>query len=502
MTLFYAYDGGAGCAAGFQACVNGYYAGCENAHTPQLEFCDGRDTDCDGVPDPATCPCNTGFSCYQGVPRTAGVGACVPGTWNCSLPVGQQCVGQVLPAAVETCNGLDDDCNGLVDDNNPQTSPCGPGVCASARKQCVGGTEVACDYGANPPPSHAASEICGDGLDNECDGFVDDGCVCSVGAMVACWTGSSSACPTDGGSCLGVCRRGNQTCANLSDGGTGWGSCSGQTPASAESCSDSLDNDCDGTQDCMDSDCNGRSCGANGRICTGGSCQCTVPDGGTTQGAETICNDGFDNDCDGLVDCAESACNTAACGTNGRVCNSGACTCSGNGGTVQATESACTDTFDNECDGTTDCGDTDCAGNAACMATTENCKDGIDNDLDTKIDCADTDCFHKVCGATSNLVCCGTTCTDLTQQGNCGQCGLSCLSGSTCIAVGSSSHMSGTCTCPTGMNSQCPTPAGYNAQTCVSNQCTCNGNDDRCGNAGTGQGSRCIDVTIDYCHYQ
>ncbi len=174
-TLRFTWDGGGGCAAGAQACVgNVYGAACENAHVPQLEFCDGQDTDCDGLPDPPNCPCQTGRACFQGSPFIVGIGACRQGVWNCAMAPGQQCVGQVLPAVGETCNGRDDDCNGQVDEN-VQTSPCGPGVCASANRTCSNGAEVACNYAVNPPSGYAVNELCGDGPDTECDGQADDG---------------------------------------------------------------------------------------------------------------------------------------------------------------------------------------------------------------------------------------------------------------------------------------------------------------------------------------
>lgn len=554
-TLRFTWDGGGGCSAGAQACVgNVYGAACENAHVPQLEFCDGQDTDCDGLPDPPNCPCQTGRACFQGSPFIVGIGACRQGVWNCAMPPGQQCVGQVLPAVGEICNGIDDDCNGQVDEN-VQTSPCGPGVCASANRTCSNGAEVACSYTVNPPSGYALNEVCGDGLDNECDGQVDDGCTCTISSSVSCWTGSSAACPPDGGVCLGVCRRGMQTCAALSDGGTGFGACGGQTMASIESCTDTTDNDCDGRTDCADSDCSGRACGTNGLTCSAGACRCLTVDGGVGPAAETTCNDAFDNDCDGLVDCAEAACagsscgafgkacvgttcacvvdggmsqmaevacadgrdndcdglidcaeiacGNQACGANGLRCSGGTCRCLlPDAGAGQLTETTCNDGLDNDCDGQIDCLDPNCATAANCMMGVENCSDGMDNDGDMAIDCADSQCFHKVCGPTSASICCGTSCTLLTSPTNCGQCGLTCLSGSSCLPVGSGTHLSGTCSCPSGLNSQCPRPSGFSAQTCVSNQCTCDSNDDRCGNAGSGQGSRCISAAIDYCHYQ
>ncbi|MFZ8804393.1 MAG: hypothetical protein ACO2PO_15610, partial [Candidatus Calescibacterium sp.] len=88
------------------------------------------------------------------------------------------------------------------------------------------------------------SEVCNDGLDNDCDGFVD------------CADTDCSANPA----CAPVCM--------------------------PEVCNDGIDNDCDGLLDCADSDCSANpSCGP---VC--------MPE---------VCNDGLDNDCDGFVDCAD-----------------------------------------------------------------------------------------------------------------------------------------------------------------------------------------------------
>jgi hypothetical protein len=52
-----------------------------------------------------------------------------------------------------------------------------------------------------------------------------------------------------------------------------------------------------------------------------------------------------------------------------------------------AGDATCQDTQDNDCDGLTDLGDSDCL-----TASETNCFDGIDNDGDGPIDCADSDC--------------------------------------------------------------------------------------------------------------
>ncbi|RMG12660.1 MAG: DUF2341 domain-containing protein [Deltaproteobacteria bacterium] len=108
---------------------------------------------------------------------------------------------------------------------------------------------------------------------------------------------------------------------------------------------------------------------------------------------EQSCGDGADNDCDGLTDCVDSDCDARSCGPNGERCTGGACVCPGG----EATEQTCGDGADNDCDGLTDCGDPDCATAPACCVAagpTENqCTDGVDNDCDGSVDHLDSDCW-------------------------------------------------------------------------------------------------------------
>ncbi len=76
----------------------------------------------------------------------------------------------VHPGALEACNGTDDDCNGLADDGLG-TSTCGVGACQRTVNNCVGGVPVTCTPGTPAP-----AEICGNGIDDECDGAIDNGC--------------------------------------------------------------------------------------------------------------------------------------------------------------------------------------------------------------------------------------------------------------------------------------------------------------------------------------
>jgi len=77
------------------------------------------------------------------------------------------------------------------------------------------------------------------------------------------------------------------------------------------------------------------------------------------------CSDGVDNDCDGSTDCNDSDC-----------VDDPACDCDEDG--------AC-DAGENQCNCPEDCGTP--------PATEGSCSDGIDNDCDSDVDCHDDDCF-------------------------------------------------------------------------------------------------------------
>jgi len=63
-------------------------------------------------------------------------------------------------------------------------------------------------------------EICGNGLDDNGDGEVDEGCACTVGQTEACWPGD----PKDLGK--GICTPGTMTCMTVHE-FTEWGPCVG-----------------------------------------------------------------------------------------------------------------------------------------------------------------------------------------------------------------------------------------------------------------------------------
>ncbi|MCB9760253.1 MAG: hypothetical protein H6739_10495 [Alphaproteobacteria bacterium] len=91
--------------------------------------------------------------------------------------------------------------------------------------------------------------------------------------------------------------------------------------------------------------------------------------GGDDTATAEVCDDGADNDGDGATDCDDSDCVAdPAC-----------------------VETDCADGADNDGDGATDCDDSDCATAAECQ-TEDECADGVDNDQDGVSDCLDEDC--------------------------------------------------------------------------------------------------------------
>jgi hypothetical protein len=363
------------CADGTQACVAGpngvgsSWGACTGARRPTAEICDDRDQDCDGTIDNG-CACRKADtrSCYDGPAGTGGVGKCKAGTQGCVVANGQAswgaCAGEVLPDGAEICNGVDDNCNGAVDEGLAR-------ACGSMVGACMGGVGP-------------ATEIC-NGVDDDCDGMVDNGCVCRMGDTRSCYGGPP------GTSGVGACRAGTQSCV-VAGGQASWGPCTGQVLPTTESCND-VDDDCNGRVD----DGVTRSCGVSSvGACRMGTQTCAAGAWGACAGEVDPMPDkcdGGDEDCDGVVDtgCACRNGTTLSCGSSVGACKPGTETCVNGqwgacaGGVGPKTEIC--NGIDDDCDGVVDNGcvcrvnDTRAcydgpagtAGVGACKAGTQGC---------------------------------------------------------------------------------------------------------------------------------
>jgi len=113
------------CSYGYQVCTDGKWSICFGAKGPNEEVCDdGKDNDCDGEVDEG-CECSSGESksCNPGDYLEKGI--CKFGKEYCTSE-GEwsgECVDFIGPDVTELCgaggegNGLDDDCDGEVDED-------------------------------------------------------------------------------------------------------------------------------------------------------------------------------------------------------------------------------------------------------------------------------------------------------------------------------------------------------------------------------------------------
>jgi len=423
---------GSTCGANGLECQGGACACTGNGGAPEgageLSCDDSFDNDCDGKIDCADPSC-TDRLCTM---ASGAAGACGQG----------QCQCHATSATETVCfDGVDQDCDSRVDCADSDCQPLGNalgGVCDAKGMTCSvnlgsGSTCTVCS--GNGGRAEVAETSCGDGFDNDCDGIVD--CQDPDCAGLACNTAGKT------------CTVATRLCA-----------CNSPEASGEVTCDDGSDNDCDGKIDCADEDCAAATCGASGLACAGTTCACSG-NGGVAEASEALCGDAHDNDCDGAADCADPGCRPApgdtyglSCdigGSAGRKCNASAtCVCSGNGGAPEAIESSCADGFDNDCDGAVDCLDTDCratllaAGKACdgsgntcsiggtCTVCSGNggppeapettCSDSRDNDCDGRTDCADDQCANQACNALVPAQRClatgsppVSTCTDITS---------------------------------------------------------------------------------------
>ncbi|QRN96108.1 hypothetical protein JRI60_44970 [Archangium violaceum] len=385
------------------------------------EVCNGVDDDCNGTKDDLS-----GQPCYTGPEGTLGKGECKAGKPACGANGQVVCTGEVKPTA-ESCNGKDDDCDGVPDleefDLKTDMANCGTcgRACNAASETCVNGTcnrrsELDCANGddddgdgnkdcadlidctgkacgptcicVNGRPGEGA---CGNGADDDGDGdfdCVDTDCdkqTCGAGCTCSNFGKSESDCGdgkdndgNNGTDCADTVDCSSKPCGTncLCQGGK----------AVETACGDGQDNDKDGKIDCADTvDCPNYTNLGNGSICLSGN------------PVEVACSDTTDNDKNGKIDCAA--------GNADANCVSGVC---GDGCSLVSCvkkETNCGDGVDNDGNGGVDCltgnADANCVNGTCgtgcvfsnCTKKETICNDGLDNDGNNGFDCADSaDC--------------------------------------------------------------------------------------------------------------
>jgi len=402
----------AGEASGLSDCDDG------NAMiSPALaETCgDGFDNDCDGLVDFLDSACEL-LADGDGDGYCPG-GRDLNGNGNCADPteagMGVDCNDDDAarsPGLGEICtNAIDDDCDALVSLLDPDCSGyldgdrdryCFVGFDRNMDRDCADPGEESgstdCDD-ANAALNPAATELCTDALDNDCDGSIDGyDSVCSMEYLDF---------DRDGWCQIGPDTNMDGDCADAGEQGGGTDAApydSTINPSAHENCLDRKDNDQDGLTDRDDPECVrdadadsdgycpiGQDLNADGDCLDTGEnlavSDCDDTNAARNPGSEEVCGNSRDDDCDSDVDLLDDGCFYLLDRDRDGFCGMGIDD-TGDGDCLDLGE----DRFGVDCDDTNP---------AVSPRATESCADTIDNDCDEQIDLADNQCL---CDATTD----------------------------------------------------------------------------------------------------
>jgi hypothetical protein len=286
-----------------------------------VEVCNGIDDDCDTYIDQAAVDAPTWY--YDGDGDGYGkagsplTGCDAPDRYVADATDCDDLHAQTHPGATEICDGQDNDCDDVIDedlprtDYYPDTDDDGYGDAdAPATSACAATTGMVTDNrdcdDTDPRVNTRATELC-DGIDNNCDGQVDEPDAADAGTWY----------PDEDGDTWGVDGQAARDCVQPEETAARGGDCDDQdegvNPDAVEMC-DSVDNDCDGQIDEQlltvfypDGDGDGYGAGTGTPACTApagysaASGDCDDKDKTTYPGALETCNE-RDDDCDGQSD--------------------------------------------------------------------------------------------------------------------------------------------------------------------------------------------------------
>ena len=243
-----------GACSGGRQCQPSGLTGCD-AKSPTAEVCNGLDDNCDGATDEAGASLCTTFwkdsdkDGFGNSPATGGENQCLCKAldlFSSTSPTDCDDTNNLVkPSAAEICDGIDNDCNGKTDETCDEDKD---GYC-DATAVIVGKTKACkyvgadCDDG-NPKIHPGQPEICGNNIDDDCDGYTDSGATDAVGCNLFYEDGDKDGVGTFNSQCL--CAPAGIFTATI--GGDCDDTKANVSPVAVEVC-DALDNDCNGIID-------------------------------------------------------------------------------------------------------------------------------------------------------------------------------------------------------------------------------------------------------------